>query len=70
MSKMINKNFFAIVLLLTSLVANADQGPPPPPAPPIGEDLPIDGNIYILLFISLAFGIYKIYSNKNLKTSK
>jgi hypothetical protein len=55
---------------LVTIASQAKEGPPPPPppAPPVG--LPIDEHLYILLFVSLAFGIYKIYNNKMIKTSK
>jgi|688.fasta_scaffold47595_1 hypothetical protein len=70
MNKIMSKPFFAIVLFLVTIASQAKEGPPPPPppAPPVG--LPIDENLYILLFVSLAFGIYKIYNNKMIKTSK
>lgn len=69
MNKIKSKPFFAVVLFFVTIALQAKQGPPPPPppAPPVG--LPIDGYIYVLLFVSLAYGIYKIY-NKNIKTSK
>ena len=70
MNKIVSKPFFAVVLFFVTIATQAKQGPPPPPppAPPVG--LPIDGNLYILLVVSLAFGIYKIYNNKMIKTSK
>ncbi|MCZ8197876.1 MAG: hypothetical protein O9267_09740 [Flavobacterium sp.] len=69
MNKIVSKPFFAVVLFFVTIASQAKQGPPPPPAaPPVG--LPIDGNIYVLLVVSLAFGIYKIYNNKMIKTSK
>ena len=69
MNKIVSKPFFAVVLFFVTIASQAKQGPPPPlPPPPPG--LPIDGNIYVLLVVSLAFGIYKIYNNKMIKTSK
>jgi hypothetical protein len=70
MNKIMSKLFFATVLFLFTVVLQAAPMPPAPApaAPPVG--LPIDGNIYILLFVSLAFGIYKIHNNKIIKTSK
>lgn len=69
MNKIISKPFFAVVLFFVTIASQAKQVPPPPPAaPPVG--LPIDGNLYVLLFVALAFGIYKICNNKMIKTSK
>ena len=69
MNKIVSKPFFAVVLFFVTIASQAKQGPPPPlPPPPPG--LPIDGYIYVLLVVSLAFGIYKIYNNKTIKTSK
>ncbi len=65
-----SKPYIAVVLFFVTIASQAKQSPPPPPppAPPVG--LPIDGCIYVILFISLIFGIRKIYNYKNLMTSK
>ena len=68
--KLIPKFFFLIMtLILFSAVTYAQGGvsPPPPapgPGPPGG---PIDSNIYILLFMALALGFYKLYQSKKHK---
>ncbi len=65
----LNKIFFLAVFFLTFTVCygQGEEPPPPPPTPPPG--LPVDGGILVLLFISIIFGIYKIYQyNLNKKT--
>lgn len=71
MNKIISKPFFAVVLFLVTIASEARQEPPQPaPAGGPAPGLPINENIYLLVFISVIFGIYKIYNYKNLKTSK
>lgn len=72
MNKIISKPFFAVVLFLITIASEAKQGPPPPGPTGIGPGpgLPINENIYLLVVVSVLFGIYKIYSYKNLKASK
>lgn len=63
-----NKLFLKIVtitLLFSTVVVEANQGPPPPSTPLPG--LPIDSNIVGLFIAILAFGAYRIYSKQ--KTS-
>lgn len=55
----------------TTLLAqhtNAGSGPPTPDGrrPP---ELPIDGNIFILIAIALAYGCYIIYTKKKTKNT-
>lgn len=64
-------NRIIIVLVVFLLSANhvfADAGPPPPemgaPPPP---GLPVDGGIFLLVLLSISYGIYKL--NKIKKAS-
>ncbi len=60
-----HKNYFILPLLLIGFITYG-QGPPPPP--PTGEDvLPIDGGVFILLAISILFGLYKLYQYQQQK---
>ncbi|HPW97264.1 MAG TPA: hypothetical protein PK218_01740 [Flavobacterium sp.] len=43
------------------------SNPPPPSTPPPPPGLPIDGSLYVLLVISVVFGIYKVYKHHNIK---
>ena len=61
--KIVQKNALCFILLFFSIIAKG--GPPPPPAPPPPPLLPIDENIYIVMIISLLFGIYIIYNNRS-----
>jgi hypothetical protein len=45
----------------------ADPGPPPPSTPPPPPGLPLDGGIFLLLVLSIVYGIYKL--NKIKKAS-
>ena len=59
-----------LAVFFVDLVAFAAPGNPPPPTtpPPPGE--PIDGGVFLLLIVSLLFGLYKLYLvNKNRKAS-
>ncbi len=53
-------------LLMTNLSLHAQEDPPPPP-PSEEEVLPIDGGVFILLAISILFGLYKLYQYKQQK---
>ena len=72
MNKIISKPFFAVVLFFVTIVSQARQEPPQPAPTGIGPGpgLPINENIYLLVIVSVLFGIYKIYNNKMIKTSK
>jgi len=55
-----NKAFYKLLFFLSCFygcVAHAQTIDPPDP----DEDLPIDGNIMILVFAAVLFGIYTIY---------
>ena len=56
-----------VVFLLQGTVVFADPGPPPPSTPPPPPGLPLDGGIYILVLLSICFGIYKLNKIKNIK---
>jgi len=45
----------------------ADPGPPPPSTPPPPPGLPLDGGIFLLVVVSLCYGIYKLNKIKNIK---
>lgn len=77
MKTILNKALYKGSILLFCLygyVAHAADPPDPcngnggtPPdciPPPPEENLPIDGNITILIFIAVLFGIYTIYKYK------
>jgi hypothetical protein len=60
--------FLAVLFLhQTSLLAQNDPPPPPTFGPPPPPGLPLDGFIYLLVILSLCFGIYKL--NKLKKAS-
>lgn len=48
------------VIMLAVQTASSDQGPPAP-SQNRGPQLPIDDNLWILIFVGLLFGIYVIY---------
>jgi len=67
-----NKILTSIVALLLNcgVLFASEPGPPPPtgpgpPPPPPG--LPLDGYIYIVLFLSISYGIYKLNKLLNIK---
>lgn len=63
-------NRLLILILALALPSSAVFGatdPPPPSTPPPPPGLPIDGSLYVLLVISLVFGIYKVYKYHNIK---
>jgi hypothetical protein len=65
-----NKIIMLFVALFMLPIYTFSAPPPPPPGtvpPPPGS--PIDGGLMILLLISLAFGIYKIYISNIKKAS-
>ena len=67
--KLIPKFFFLIITLILFSATTYAQGgaSPPPPSPPVPPGGPIDSNIYILLFMALALGFYKLYQSKKHK---
>ncbi|MGV9002644.1 PID-CTERM protein-sorting domain-containing protein [Flavobacterium sp.] len=56
-----------LALALPSGVVFGASDPPPPSTPPPPPGLPIDGSLYVLLVISLIFGIYKVYKYHSIK---
>lgn len=65
-----NKISSVLVMLFTCVFSYAAPGgTPPPPTPPPPPGLPVDGGIMVLLFVSVLYGLYKIYQlNINKKT--
>ena len=60
----------AIIGILTTFSTHAavPAGGPPPPTPPPPPGLPIDGNILVLFFIAISYGIYCLRKSQiNLK---
>jgi hypothetical protein len=57
----------ALFLHQTSVFAQTNPPPPPTTGPPPPPGLPLDGWIYLLVILSLCFGIYKL--NKLKKAS-
>ena len=61
-----HKNFSILCLLLMGLTIYGQDLPPPDgPLPPPG--FPIDEGVFILLGISILFGLYKLYQYKQHK---
>jgi hypothetical protein len=58
---------FLVVFLLQQATVFAAPSPPPPTTPPPPPGLPLDGGIFLLVLLSVAYGIYKINSIKNIK---
>ncbi len=52
------KTILTLLLILNSFLLSANN-PPPPAVPPPGS--PINSGVFILLIISVAYGVYKIY---------
>ena len=66
--KLFSKSFFLIIaLIFISATCLAKEGPPPPATPATPPGLPVDDNIYILLFFALVLGFYKVYQFKHHK---
>ena len=55
------------VFLLQQTNVFADGGPPPPSTPPPPPGLPLDGGLFLLVIVSLCYGIYKLNNIKNIK---
>jgi hypothetical protein len=56
-----------VVFLLSQTSMFADPGPPPPSTPPPPPGLPLDGGIFLLVILSICYGIYKLNKIKNIK---
>jgi hypothetical protein len=56
-----------VVFFLQQTNVFADSGPPPPSSPPPPPGLPLDGGLFMLLVVSLCYGIYKLNKNINIK---
>ena len=59
-----NKIKAFLAIFLSSSFAIAKQGPPNPEYIPPPPGLPLDGSLYVLITISLIYGLHKIYSIK------
>lgn len=59
--------FLAVLFLHQTAVYAQTDPPPPPTGPPPPPGLPLDGWIYLLIVLSLCYGIYKL--NKLKKAS-
>ena len=57
----------SILFSLIGFLSMAQGGTPPPPTPPPPPGLPIDGGVFILFSIAVAFGIYKSLQISNQK---
>ena len=55
------------VFLLQQTNVFADAGPPPPSTPPPPPGLPLDGGLFLLVLVSVCYGIYKLNKIKNIK---
>ncbi len=60
MKQFLNKNLAFVIVFFWTTIAFAEPIPPPPPTPP-PPGLPIDGAVFVLIFISLIYGLYKIH---------
>ena len=59
---------FLVVFLLQQTSVFADTPPPPPSPPgPLPPGLPLDGGLFLLVALSITYGIYKL--NKIKKAS-
>ena len=56
-----------VVFLLQQASVFAAPLPPPPTTPPPPPGLPLGGEIFLLVLISVFYGIYKIKKDKNIK---
>ena len=55
------------VFFLQQTKVFADGGPPPPSTPPPPPGLPLDGSLFLLTVVSIAYGIYKLNKIINIK---
>jgi hypothetical protein len=62
-------NLIAIFAIMGTTTLNALQGPGGPPGGPTDtiDSLPLDGGLIALLIGAVAFGVKKLYDNKNNK---
>ncbi len=61
-----------IRILVVCMTQGSSGGPPPPksgPAPPVGNDVPIDQGIWILLIAAVLLIGYKIISDRKKLTT-
>ncbi len=66
-----NRIIIILVLLLWSFASHAAPAEPPQPSfPPPPPGLPLDGGVLLLMVVSLAFGLYKIYKLNIKKASQ
>ena len=56
-----------LVLFFLSIASVAAPGDPPPPQPPPPPGFPLDGSVFLLLIISLTYGLFKL---RQLKSNK
>ncbi|SHJ17808.1 PID-CTERM protein-sorting domain-containing protein [Algibacter luteus] len=59
-------NLIAIFAIMGTTTLNALQGPPGGPTDTL-DSLPLDGGLIALLIGAVAFGVKKLYDNKNNK---
>lgn len=64
--KLISKRLLLIIALIFFSAGSFASGPPEPQktTPP---GLPLDNNVFILLFFALTLGLYKVYQFKKYK---
>ena len=62
--KAISTKLIVFVIFCTTNL-NALQGPPPGQTETAIDSLPLDGGLIALLIGAVAFGVKKLYSNKN-----
>ncbi|MDI1316726.1 hypothetical protein [Flavobacterium sp.] len=56
-----------VVFFLEQTNVFAAPEPPPPSTPPPPPGLPLDGALYILVMLSVCYGIYKLNQIKSIK---
>ena len=58
---MINKKYFAFIIMLAfTFVISAQNAPAPPAGPPPPPGLPIDGGLLFLVISGIIYGVKKI----------
>ncbi|WP_396155924.1 hypothetical protein [Flavobacterium sp.] len=58
---------FLVVFLVQQATVFAAPSPPPPTTPPPPPGLPLDGGIFLLVLLSVSYGVFKLINIKNIK---
>lgn len=68
MKLIVSKIVFILVMFLSFQGVFSQATPPPPPTPPPG-DVPVGGELWLLLIVAVVFGFYSVKYIYNKKSS-